>query len=181
MDALPHFHPIPKVFWQFETDGPFHRCSICSVDLMQPDTNYLIEKAFQNGETVFEYAMCFDCYQKLSQELSADSKKRIQHYFEEHIVIESRRHAMLANREKPAEHWLSECLVKGTPIDACPEYQIYGWCIDRDLVYTGFPYMLSGAVIDDLLQLLSPETRGVLDSLSDQLFGIDMPNPVLLI
>ena len=43
------------------------------------------------------------------------------------------------------------------------------------------PYMLSGAVIDELLNLLSNETIGVLDDFSEKLFGIDIPQGLILV
>jgi hypothetical protein len=72
-------------------------------------------------------------------------------------------------------------MIKGTPISKCEEHQIYGWFIDKDIVFTGLPYMLSGEVIDELLHLLSNETIGVLDDFSKKLFDIDIPKGLILV
>jgi hypothetical protein len=68
-----------------------------------------------------------------------------------------------------------DLMIKGTPMSQCEEHQIYGWFIDKDIVFTGMPYMLSSEVIDELLSLLSNETIGVLEDFSEKLFGIDIP------
>ena len=72
-------------------------------------------------------------------------------------------------------------MIRNIPFSDCNEYQIYGWFIGKDIVYNGMPYMLSGDVIDELFNLLSSETTGVLDDFSEKLFGIDVPKGVILI
>jgi len=54
-------------------------------------------------------------------------------------------------------------------------------CIDKDLVFMEMPFMISEAVIEDLLVLLSDETRGFLENFSDRVLGIDMPKGFVLI
>lgn len=176
-----HFSPVPKVFWSLETGMPFSRCSMCACDLMEEGVNYLVEKAYQKKEALFEYAMCYECYLGVQESLSEQSKKLIANYFEEHVDFDSRMPRMLEKNGKRTRSWLAHCMVKGTPRWKCEEHQIYGWFVDKDIVFNGMPYMLSGAVIDDLLKLLSPETTGALDDLSDKLFGIDLPQSVLLV
>jgi len=176
-----HFAPVPKAFWSFETGKPFKRCSMCDGDLMAEGANYLVEKAYKKKETLFEYAMCYECYLSVQESLSEQSKKLIANYFEEHLDFDSRGSQMLEKNGKRTRSWLAECMVKGTPRWKCEEHQIYGWFVDKDIVFNGMPYMLSGAVIDDLLKLLSPETAGTLDDLSNKLFGIDLPQSVLLV
>ena len=176
-----HFAPVPKAFWSFETGEPFKRCSMCSCDLMEDGTNYLVEKAFKKKETLFEYAMCYECYLGVQESLSEQSKKLIANYFEEFLDFDARSSQMLEQNGKRTRSWLAKCMVKGTPRWKCEEHQIYGWFVDKDIVFNGMPYMLSGAVIDDLLKLLSPETTGALDDLSDKLFGINLPQSVLLV
>lgn len=176
-----HFSPVPKVFWSLETGMPFSRCSMCACDLMEEGVNYLVEKAYQKKEALFEYAMCYECYLGVQESLSEQSKKLIANYFEEHVDFDSRMSRMLEKNGKRTRSWLAQCMVKGTPRWKCEEHQIYGWLVDKDIVFNGMPYMRSGAVIDDLLKLLSPETTGALDDLSDKLFVLDLPQSVLLV
>ena len=88
---------------------------------------------------------------------------------------------MLLESSDDIDPWLDRCLIKGTSVDSLEEYQIYGFCIDRDLVFNGAPYVLSGEVIEDILKLLSPETRGVIDDYSERLFGLDMPQGFVMV
>lgn len=154
---------------------------MCDIDLMVDGTNYLIEKAFRKKEVIFEYAMCFECLQQMRKELSVQSRKLIDHYFEEHINIEERRKLLIEKYGRRTHSWINKCMIKGTPMAQCEEYQIYGWCIDKDIVFNGLPYMLSGEVMDELLNLLSKETIGILDEFSEKLFGLDMPQGLFII
>jgi len=176
-----HFCPVPETFWSFETEAPFNRCSVCDKDLLEPGTNYIIEKAFQRKETVFEYAICTACHLQLRKEISPQSQKLFENYFHEHVDFAQRPSEMIQWHGINHTKWLSHCLVKGTPIEECEEYQIYGMCIDKDLVFMEMPFMISEAVIEDLLVLLSDETRGFLENFSDRVLGIDMPKGFVLI
>ena len=173
--------PIPEEFKSFETGEAFQRCSVCNADLMVEGAHYFIEKAFRKEETVFEYAMCMDCFQKMREQLSVKSRQLIEHYFDEHVDIEARRKTLIEKYGQRARSWISNCMIRHTPFSDCNEYQIYGWFIGKDIVYNGMPYMLSGDVIDELFNLLSSETTGVLDDFSEKLFGIDVPKGVILI
>ena len=181
MNIYKDFYPVPEVFRCFETGEMFQRCRMCDIDLMVEGTNYLIEKAFRKKEVIFEYAMCFDCVQQMRETLSAQSRKLIDNYFEEHIDIEERRKTLIEKYGRRTRSWINNCMIKGTPMNQCEEHQIYGWFIDKDIVFTGMPYMLSGAVMDELLNLLSNETIGVLDDFSEKLFGIDIPQGLIVV
>ncbi|MGE9293575.1 MAG: hypothetical protein ACQKBW_08180, partial [Puniceicoccales bacterium] len=76
------FYPVPKVFYSFETGEAFRSCTLCERDLFATDTRYIIEKAFRKKETIFEYAMCLDCVEREQQNLSINSRKLINHFFD---------------------------------------------------------------------------------------------------
>lgn len=181
MELIHDFSPIPKIFWSFESGKAFRHCSICDCDLMVRGTNYLIEKAFKKQETIFEYAMCYACYQKLQETLSINSRKLIDHYFDEHVDFEKRRCDLMAKYGRRTDSWINRCMITGRRRSQCDEHQIYGWFIDSDIAFTGMPYMLSGQVIDEILKLLSEETTGVIEDLSNRLFGVGQPQGTLLI
>lgn len=181
MNFCSHYYPAPPEFWCFETGEPFRKCSLCGTDLWAEGTNYLVEKAFKKSETIFEYAMCFHCYTGIQNSLSKKSRKLVAHYFAEHIDIEERRKLMISKYGRRTKSWISRCMIKGTPISKCDEHQIYGWFIDKDITFAGLPYMLSGAAIDEIIELLSDETLGIMDEMSGKLFGIDQPQSFLLI
>lgn len=173
--------PIPKDFKSLETGDVFKKCTLCSKDLTTIGTEYLIEKAYRQKEPIFEYAMCLDCYWDVRESLSLKSRKLIENYFEEHVDLDQRAEMLLASKGRRTRSWLGHCMIKKTPRWKCEEHQVCGFFVDNRIVFNGFPYMLSGEAIDDLLQLLSPETLGSLNDLTDKLFGIDLPKGFLLI
>lgn len=177
----PEFGPIPKDFHSFETGEAFKNCSVCHTDLFKPNTNYLIEKAFKKKETLFEYAICYECYLEFQKSLSKKSRELVDNYLEEHVDIEKRTEQMFAKYGRRTRSWLGHCMIRGTPRWKCEEHQIYGWFVDNEMAFNGPPYMLSGAVIDDIVERLSPETIGALNDFSDKLFGIDLPQGFVLI
>lgn len=157
------------------------RCYLCGCDLWEDGCNYLIEKAFKADEVIFEYALCSECRDKLNGELSDQSLKLIGNYFDEHFDIEERRRSMLEQFGTDYWKWVDRCLVKDKPRSECEEFQLYGWCIDTDLVFTGMPYMLSSECIEDIMDLLSNETIGAINDFSDKIFGVGMPSDLLII
>jgi len=180
MDIDHVYIPVPETFWSFETGKPIQHCSLCNRDLMEPGTNYLIEKAFRNGETMFEHALCINCHQQCQNELSIKSRERINHYFSERIDLKNRPVQCLEKFGIHSDQWIGHCMVKGYPMQECGEYQIYGFCIDKDLILNGAPYMLSGEVIDEIIDLLSSKTLDAIGDISERLFGIDSPKDLLL-
>ncbi len=181
MDYFNEYIPIPKIFWSVETDKAFEKCSICDCNILENETNYVIEKAFNKGEVIFEYAMCLDCQKKLYNELSDTSKKLISHYFDEHVDLNKRQSELLNDVNLDYEKWMSNCIIKGDRINKSEEYQIYGYFIDNDMILNGFPYALCGAVADDITNLLSSKTLGILNDFSDKVFGLDLPKGLLVI
>ena len=70
------------------------------------------------------------------------------------------------------EDWLDRCLVKGTPISEMDEYQIFGHCDGKDLLFTLFPYAIGGEAIDEISLLLSNKTLGEIDGFMENHFGL---------
>lgn len=180
MDIHQDYTPLPEIFWSFETGKPIEKCRLCETDLMKPGTNYLIEKAFKKGETIFEHALCLDCYTESHNAMSSESRERIAEYFAAHTDMNARHEQFMEKYGTRHDPWISHCLVKGYPVDEVDEYQLYGFCIDKDLIFSGAPYILCGDVIEEIIELLSPETRGVMADLSQKLFGVDAPQDLLV-
>ena len=164
--------PIPPELHSFEIDGPFQKCATCSRDLLDDGTQYLIEKAFNRGETIFEYAMCFPCRAQIQGELSQGSLKMVEHYFDERTDFVARRKSLLEDGSHDHRPWLSHCILSGEEIPADSEYQIYGHCDGPDLLFTYMPYAISGKEIEGLLQCLSKKTRDRMDEFVDDVLGI---------
>ncbi|WP_210486487.1 hypothetical protein [Rufibacter aurantiacus] len=173
------FEPIPPDFHCGASGQPFQTCIACERHLLQDGVSYLVEKAVrfypQDGmlDTVLEYAMCVPCAQQMREELSVESRSKIDAYFSEHVDLVARREALLSlPNPLQLENWLSHCIVTGTPREACKEYQIYAQCEGKDLLYTYMPYMISGEAMEEIQRLISPHTRQILDDFMDTHFGL---------
>ena len=161
------FSIIPKVF-QKSDGGLMETCILCNKNLLQPAQDYFIEKAFRvipeyrKTEVIFEYAMCLSCAESMRNELSSESKERIERYFQEHLDF-SKRQSLLQPRRAAFPNWIRECLVSGNPIKKSTEYSLYAHAYGKKLVYDMFPYAISGAAMEEVNELLSEKTREVLD------------------
>lgn len=179
MDIFADHIPIPEIFWSFETGKPISHCALCDCDLMTPGTNYIIEKAFKDSETIFEHALCLDCTIELRKEISTESIAQIKHYFETNADMPKRQEQCLSSDATDFKKWIGHCLIKGYPQEECGEFQLYGFCIDQDLMINGYPYILSGEALDEIIDLLSEKTLGALNHITERIFGIDAPKNIV--
>lgn len=173
---IPDLIAIPKIFQADATGGYFEKCISCECSLLNDQVDYLIEKAFKaydglnNYATIFEYAMCWSCTEKMRQTLSIQSRTNISRFFERYTDLEGRRQQF---REKSSDinQWLGRCAVSHVQAHDLKEFQIYGHCQGSDLILHHYPFMVSGQVMDDLIQLISNKTLDDLQNFTDELIG----------
>ncbi|MEO1253715.1 MAG: hypothetical protein AAFY41_02340 [Bacteroidota bacterium] len=180
-------HNIPSSFYSFETNEPFDRCIECEKYLLDDETEYIIEKAVKNykgysaKDTVFDYAICMDCAERMKNEISKESWAQMMRYFQENMDLQ---HRMSMYGRSP-EEGLKNCMIKKTNIESCGEYQIYAHCKGGKLNMDNPPYMISGEVIEELLPLLSDQTIDEMNGFMNKHFSPDPslmePNPPSLI
>ena len=162
---------IPKEFFSFETGAPFTHCLECDA-LLDERTPYIIEKAVRNypeygtSDVIFDYALCMTCVENMRQKMSTASREAILAFFEDRI-------RSVNIHDFSTEH----CLVSSRSRKECEEYQLYAHCVGSNLSDDQPPYMISGAIIDEILPMLSMETREDLDGFFDRHFS---PDPSLL-
>jgi len=161
---------IPKRFYDSLNNAPFTNCLVCNRYLLSDPTAYLIEKAFRRNpflgktETIFEYAICWDCIVKLTAAYSTNSRKNIEEYFHENIDLRYREEMIKENEtHKNVDFFLSNCAVKGTPVGKLDEYQIMGYFYGNSMTTDNPPFLLSGAVGDEIMNILSEQTLDELD------------------
>ncbi len=165
-------NPIPKIFWSDLTSKPFENCVMCEKYLLGEGEHYLIEKALRGYKgltatsTIFEYAMCIDCAEKMRATLSTDSKSKIDKYYSENINFDERRASL---KDTPTEEWLKECVIDKKAASDGGEFQIYGQCFGKNLVVHDFPFMIRGEAIDRIIHLLSAETLDELNGFMEDL------------
>ncbi len=166
---------IPKEFYSFETNTPFERCIECNKYLLNEGTEYIIEKAIRNydgysaKDTVFDYAICLQCADRMRKEISKESWESMIQYFQDNMDLMTR----LEMQDLAPEETIKKCMVKKTAIDDCQEYQIYAYCNGDRLNMENPPYMISGAVMDELLPLLSESTIDEMNGFMNKHFSPD--------
>jgi hypothetical protein len=177
-NQMPNNIPLPPQFYSYATGQPFDTCVICHTYLLLPGTQYMIEKAIirypEAGITdmAFEYAMCLPCSEKMRQSLSTDSLARIESYFREHANLAGRQQLLERPGKPEPKEWVATCLLNNTPIEEAAEYQLIAQCDGPNMVVGLAPYMISGRAADELSELLSAQTKEVLDDFIDEHFGL---------
>lgn len=162
MDAM--FTEIPSDFHSVETGEPFAACVECEGALTG---FYIIEKAFVNGDALYEYALCGECLQSISEDLSKDSKRCIRKF--------------LGFRYRKSN--LDRCWKCKAPRDADGEHVICGAFNHDRMFQMGVPLSLCGACSGLLMESLSKQTRDRLDDFDREHFPgppeyeLDLPRP----
>lgn len=175
---MPRPVPLAPEFYSFATGQPFERCVTCNTYLLQPGTQYLIEKAIIRypgagvTDVAFEYAMCLPCAGKMRQSLSAESLNRLEKYFATHADFDSRQKLMEQPAKPEAREWIAKCLLTNTPRSEETEYQLIAHCDGTHMLLGVAPYMISGKAADKLSELLSSKTKDILDDFIDEHFGL---------
>lgn len=168
---------IPGIFYNINTGAPFEKCLVCDRDLLEEGVQYVIEKAikkypsFGSEDILFEYAICFDCAEKMRKQLSNESLNNIQNYFMQNSQMRTRAEDLIRNQNFNLDDWLGKCLITGKSKNELSEYQIYGHCDGHHLLFSVMPYMISGEVMDDIAGLLSNKTIDELDRFKDDFLG----------
>jgi hypothetical protein len=104
--------------------------------------------------------------------ISSHSKQVIDNYFSQKTDLPKRRQLLLEEKGTNLEAWLNNCLIYHTPQSQLTEFQIYAHCDGPHLLFTYMPFMISGQAINEIAELLSAETKEVLDDFIDQHFGL---------
>ena len=164
--------PVPNIFHSWETQAPFQNCLVCNRFLLGGGVGYIIEKAFKKDEVIFEYAICLECNEQLRRGFSKSSLTKIAEYFSCHVDLRDRRERLLNKYGEDSAPWLSDCVITCQPVEASQEYQICGQCDGEDLLFTYLPYALSGEAVDEIIRLLSKETKGKIDDFTGDYLGL---------
>ena len=178
LGLLKEYIPVPKTFHSFATGKPFGHCVVCEKSLLENGTQYVIEKAlkkypgFEAQDVIYEYAMCIGCCTRMRETLSSESLLVIDQYFDARVNLIERRTRMLQSAGLNVEGWLSHCLLTGTPRQDLSEYQLYAHCDGPDMLFSYLPYVISTQALTDLSDLISAETKDILDDFIDEHFGL---------
>lgn len=175
---LPKRVPIPRTFYDEDTEAPFKECLACERSLREESVDYVIEKGYRTfaaydvQETVFGYALCMSCHAQLNESFSEESKKRCQAFLDQHVELPERTMALLQEDEIDPAQWTEHCIVYGTPKEELQEYQLLAHCRGEDMLLTHLPFMIGGPAVEALVDRLSNETLDELGGFRDEYFGV---------
>jgi len=175
--------PIPRIFYSFFHEGMFPECTVCSKKLLNGKTSYFIEKAYQKGEVVFEYAMCEECRDEMSTEISSESLMNLADYFMKNGNLIERRATLLQNFDNTAKPWLEKCLFTEKKRSECESYQICAECEGRNLTLSFLPFMISETATEEIQSLISKQTRESFNRFTRDVLNppVDLKNIPILI
>ena len=173
-----HTTKIPQEFYNSDTATLFSKCIACDKHLLDPDVHYIIEKAikqypeYRTQDIIFEYAMCLDCAMMIEQSFSAESKQKVDQYFEQNAGFLEKRLELIKENSKDYKKWISRCVVKNTPCDSLTEYQLVCQCQGDKMLLTHLPFLIGGEAIDEISDLLSNQTIGEINGFYDRFFPV---------
>ncbi len=163
---------IPELFRSFLSNKPIENCIMCEKYLLEPGTNYFIEKAFKDDFVEVEYAICMDCAENMKGSMSVQSLANIENYFLTRMQFMQENMYALQEQEVDPELFLTKCAIKGTPREELNEYQIAGFFNGSNLNMVTFPFLISGEAAEEINELLSKETKGEIDGFIDDFIGL---------
>ncbi len=169
---------MPEIFYSSATGRMFEKCMVCERDLFAASIPYFIEKAIKNyknitaTDTLFEYVMCEDCYFEALKMYSAESRQRIENYYETRVDLQARHNLLLQNTDEDISRWIDRCFVKNKQRTECDEYQIFCECVGRKAVLSFSPIMICDEVAADLIKLLSDKTKDDIGRFKEQYFDL---------
>lgn len=149
-----HGGPIPEVLHSFYEDRPFVSCTRCGESLADFEEGYRISKNFKKGEVIIEYALCFPCLERMMDEASEESKRRLAEFQEERFRdISGFRECSLCER---------------TLVEARNnEYGLVGVCRGHELHDSA---MICLDCMEDMSEIISVETRSNWDRFREENF-----------
>lgn len=173
---------VSKEFYSDKNNAPFTHCNLCNKELIESDSEYMIEKAFSKSlitgktEVVFELAYCFDCMDGVKSEISKESMNNLINFFMTKSNIEKRNSELIKYELFETPIWINNCIIENVNIEDASEYQIASLCKGNKMFFNHTPYMISGEALEKITELLSKETLNILNGVRDKL--IDLPDEV---
>lgn len=154
-------------FNDYITEKPFRECKSCGTSLEH--IPYVVEKALrqQGGlerpTVVFEVALCMNCTEDMRQSMSASSLQNVQQYFQQNAAMEQ--------MQSHSPEGLNTCAVSGKEVSQLEEVQLYAYFMPG-MEVPAVSYALSGEIIEQVVELLSEETKDEIDDFMEQNFGL---------
>jgi hypothetical protein len=168
---------IPGQFYSDSEGKPFENCLVCNKYLLKEGTSYIVEKALKNYKgydfysTVYEYAICSDCYMKMQAQMSEESKMNLQSYYSTTISKKSQEPILLNLNDFDLNDWLSKCFFKGSPVKDMKEYQVVAQFDGPKMILNMPPLVIGQEALNEMSALLSEKTIDEMNGFRDKFLG----------
>ncbi|SHJ42535.1 hypothetical protein SAMN02745181_2029 [Rubritalea squalenifaciens DSM 18772] len=144
-------------FNSLETGEAFDRCCDCGCDLSDDYVSYMVQKSYVGEECIFEYAICNDCREKVSEEFSEKSREAMFDFFHDRADIDEK--MMRLGPEASIDEHIQTCLTCSSTREEVSSYSYAGLFLGTILLPGPFPVMICGKCEEELTECLSQETR----------------------
>jgi hypothetical protein len=184
--------PVPKLFWSEYHGAPFDRCVDCDC-LLEDAELYLIQRSFVGTEPIFEFAICRQCHESMSEQCSEETAQAVTLFMQECLLRRAEEMQEVATASDAFHKCVDECVSCSRPRSDCHRYGVGGLCVSSQLVIeVGFltrsPVMICHDCELSISDLVSKKTRDTWNKFVEDHFGgppgvgLDLPTgtPVLL-
>ncbi len=143
-----------------ETGGTFSHCLCCKLPLVEIAEPWLVNKEFQRGECVMEYAICQPCRDRVTDELSEESKESVRGFLENEIDWEARMREFMLSHD-PAERF-DACIACRAPREGLEGFAISALFDSGGSLVTGpLPLLVCQPCVGRMTVNLSESSREV--------------------
>jgi len=143
-----------------ETGGPFTHCVCCRFPLHEIAEPWLINKEFQRGECVLEYAICQPCRDAVTERMSEDSKQSVRRFLECEIDWEARIQEFMQSHDLTDR--FSTCIACHAPPDDWIGFGISALYDSSGALVTGpLPLLICQPCILKMTANLSDDSREI--------------------
>jgi len=171
---------IPERFYSDTEEKPFEYCQMCGKYLLEEGTYYVVEKALKNykgfdfSSTIYEFAVCLDCHEKVQGHMSQESLNNLQNYYREIMLEKGQQPIMIDVNNFNLNEWLSSCFFKGDKISELNEYQIVAQFNGDKMILNTPPLVIGERAMEEMSELLSDKTIDEMNGFREQFLG---PSP----
>lgn len=136
--------PIPKELYSEYEERPFKSCTRCGESLEEFEEGYKISKVYKNGETIFEYALCFHCLEGMMEDSSEESRERLMQF--------------QMDRMREGVEGLEDCALCENTRQSLkkPEFALVAGCLGSGMLES---HMICIHCMEEMSELVSKQTR----------------------
>jgi hypothetical protein len=143
-----------------ETGEAFSHCLCCKLPLVEIDSPWLVNKEFHGGECVMEYAICQVCRDRVTAELSEESKEAVRGFLEKEIDWEARMREFMPAHQ--VEERFEACIACRSPRAGLAGFGISAlFDSDGSLVVGPLPLLICQPCVGRMTASLSEASREV--------------------